>query len=427
MFRSFSICFFLALSYFSGAAQQEKKWIKHQITALSAPSMHGRGYVSKGLEKASQYIQRQFHEYGLVSVNNDTDYAQLYSFPVNTFPGALYLKINKTELVPGSDYIIDAASTSFSAEKIKIRKSDLEDADDSEVWQKLRDKWRAKPALYILENTDSFCKATGTSMHDFLKQLPRGCYIVTKQGKMNWGVATDTTKATVFYVEDSILPRRPKTAAVEVKSLFQRREKCENIIGMVPGTVKDSYIVFTAHYDHLGMMGKHAEFPGASDNASGTAMMLYLAHYYAAHPQHYTMVFIAFSGEEPGLLGSHYFVEHPLIPLNQIRFLTNIDIMGDASDGITVVNATEFPTEFGWLQQLSNKEFLLPQVKSRGKAAISDHYFFTEAGVPSFFLYSNGGPGYYHDIFDNAKSLSLDHIDDVATLLMKFTDKLNGR
>lgn len=188
----------------------------------------------------------------------------------------------------------------------------------------------------------------------------------------------------------------------------------------VPGTVKDSFIVFTAHYDHLGMMGSTATFPGASDNASGTAMLLYLANYFAAHPQHYSIAFIAFSGEEAGLLGSHYFVEHPMIALDHIKFLTNIDIMGDATDGITVVNATEFPKEFDLLQQINKRKNYLPAIKSRGKAANSDHYFFTEAGVPSFFIYSNGGKGYYHDVFDKSSEVTLENVDMVARLLIDF-------
>jgi aminopeptidase YwaD len=153
--------------------------------------------------------------------------------------------------------------------------------------------------------------------------------------------------------------------------------------------------------------------------------MLYLASYFKAHPQRYTMLFIGFSGEEAGLLGSQYFTEHPLVPLDHIRFLTNLDIMGDATDGITVVNATEYPKAFGLLEQINSAKNYLPVIKSRGKAAISDHYFFTQAGVPSFFMYSNGGPGYYHDVFDKPNDITLKNIDGVVNLLIDFTVQLN--
>lgn len=195
-------------------------------------------------------------------------------------------------------------------------------------------------------------------------------------------------------------------------------------MAMVPGTLKDSFIVFTSHYDHLGMMGKEAMFPGANDNASGTSMMLYLASYYAQHPGRYTMVFIGFSGEEAGLIGSKYFTEHPLIPLNRIRFLTNLDMVGDATNGITVVNATTFKNEFELLKQINEKNHYLKEIKSRDKAANSDHYHFTEAGVPSFFIYSNGGKGYYHDVFDTPSNLSLNNVGKLSDLLIHFVSEI---
>lgn len=151
-------------------------------------------------------------------------------------------------------------------------------------------------------------------------------------------------------------------------------------------------------------------------------MLLYLASYFVAHPAYYSILFIAFSGEEPGLLGSAYYVAHPTVPLVNIKFLTNIDIMGDASDGITVVNATEYPKQFGLLQRINDSRHYIPVMKSRGKAHNSDHYYFTEAGVPSFFIYSNGGKGYYHDIYDRPEELTLNHVAGVAQLLINFVN-----
>ena len=196
---------------------------------------------------------------------------------------------------------------------------------------------------------------------------------------------------------------------------------------MVKGTiVPDSFIVITAHYDHLGGLGKDTYFPGANDNASGVALLLNLARYYALHPQKYSISFILFSGEEIGLLGSKYFTENPLLPLNKIRFLINTDLAGTGDDGITVVNATEFPKEFEWMQQLNTDFKLLKAVNARGKAANSDHHFFTEKGVPSFFFYTLGGVSYYHDILDKSETLPLNEHEDLYKLLIKFNEKLMG-
>lgn len=81
------------------------------------------------------------------------------------------------------------------------------------------------------------------------------------------------------------------------------------MVGYIQGTRKpDSMIVLTAHYDHLGGLGNATYFPGANDNASGISMLLSLARYYSNidHRPEYTMVFIAFGGEEVGLIGSQF-------------------------------------------------------------------------------------------------------------------------
>ena len=231
---------------------------------------------------------------------------------------------------------------------------------------------------------------------------------------------TENILATVFYVKEHALPDTVNKINVNVRAKLLSRRKSENVIGIIPGEIKDTFIAITAHYDHLGMMGTDAVFPGASDNASGTSMLLYMAHYFSTHPQHYSILFIAFSGEEAGLKGSLYYTRHPIVPLECIKFLTNIDIMGDATEGITVVNATEYPAQFQLLQKINGEHNYLPQIKSRGKAENSDHFFFTEAGVPSIFIYTNGGKGYYHDVFDTADEISLINIDNLVHLLIDF-------
>ena len=114
------------------------------------------------------------------------------------------------------------------------------------------------------------------------------------------------------------------------------------------------------------------------------------------------------------------------MPLKHIRFLLNTDLAGTGEEGIMVVNATEFPKEFAMMTQVNDDNKLLAAVKPRGKAAISDHYFFTEKGVPSFFFYTLGGIKAYHDVFDKAATLPLNEHEHLFTLLVKFNSKLMG-
>jgi len=257
---------------------------------------------------------------------------------------------------------------------------------------------------------------------------PENRVMVVLQNKLTWSAEQKVLDYTEIDLDRKLMKDIPVTLKVNIENTMVDDFKTGNICGIVKGTIRpDSVIVYTAHYDHLGGMGSDTYFPGANDNASGVTQVLALAKYYAAHPQPYTMAFIFFAGEEAGLLGSKYFSEHPLIPLTSIRFLVNLDLEGTGIEGITVVNATVFPNEFTMLKQINEKGKYLVKINSRGKAANSDHYFFTDKGVPSFFIYTLGGIKAYHDIYDISKTLPLDNIKNEFNLLLRFNDGLMGK
>lgn len=398
--------------------------LRSHIFKLIAPNMMGRGYVGNGQKKAATHIHNHFTQLGLSSSPGITDMQQSYSFPVNTFPSKMNVSINGKELTPGKDYLVDAASASYNSRKT-IAIKDLAEITTAQQW-KYTKATLSDTCIWLLLHTDSMCRSTGIPSHQLPSLLPSGCYIIPQKSKLMWTVADHTNAATVIYIPDSSLPHIPSIASVKIKATLKETFIATNIVACVPGSLPDSFIVFSAHYDHLGMMGSQAVFPGASDNASGTAMLLYLAQYYAAHPQRYTMVFVAFSGEEAGLLGSAHFVQNSPFPLGAIKMLCNLDIMGDATDGVTVVNATMHPKEYELLTSLNEKYNYLPIIKSRGKAANSDHYYFSEAGVPAFFIYSNGGKGYYHDIYDKPEAVTLTNIPGVAKILISFAKEIQN-
>lgn len=427
----FLFCLFLLLQ--SSALQaQDLRWVKHRTNTLCGPQMNGRGYYKDGRNKAAGYLARQFQELGLTGLTPDSSYYQNFTFPVNTFPGQMYVKIGKQELTPGENYLIDARSNGSNGNNLRLTTVDFSK-------QRVYAKIDSLPQLLslvtpkhsgatLLLNLDTICKKLDIPQRELLSRLHKGAYLIPQKNKLIWTVATDTISATVFYIADTALPKKTKKLSYAADQKFLPQAPSKNVMGYVPGTERpDSFIVFTAHYDHLGRMGHEAVFPGASDNASGTAMLLLLANYYAKNPQRYSIVFIAFAGEEAGLIGSRYFVNHPQMPLENIRFLTNIDIMGDATEGITVVNATKHPKEFALLRSINEKEGLLPEVRERGEAANSDHYFFSKEGVPAFFFYSNSGPGFYHDVYDKPGTISLNNFMQVSKLIGAFAARLMGQ
>ena len=406
-------------------AQGEKDFIMKRISILASPDFHGRGYVLNGGDIAAGYIADEFKSYGVLPVRQNGSYYQDYQFSINTFPGKVKVEVNKTSLRPGPDYIVNAASSGWHSKKrMKMRKIDLGNVKDSAQWDIVKKKIRPG-GIYYLKNADTPTKYRELGIRKFATELPEGLFIVPKNGKLTWTANTNQVPGTIIYIEDTVLPKKPKKVSVDIETKYVKNFDAKNVIGYVKGTERpDSFIVFTAHFDHLGRMGKKALFAGASDNATGTSLVMYLADYFAKHPPRYSVAFMLFSGEEAGLLGSKYYVENPLFPLKQIRFLVNLDMTGDATNGITVVNGVSHEPEFAMLEELNKGNRYAVKINKRERTSNSDHYHFSKEGVPAVFIYSNGTKPHYHDVFDVAKEINLVRVDDLAKLLIGFTDRL---
>lgn len=193
--------------------------------------------------------------------------------------------------------------------------------------------------------------------------------------------------------------------------------RTQNVCGFVPGEC-DSLMVFSAHYDHLGMHGDTI-FYGAHDNASGTAAVLDLARMATMKRPYYTMVFLLFSGEEAGLLGSRYAAEHPLFNYAKVRLLCNIDMFCGGDEGFMVVNANDSSTS-AFVDQMvsySSGHGKKVDIKRRNNAPNSDHYWFSLV-CPSIFIYTLGGPyGGYHSPTDTCAGCGLGHYQDFLEII----------
>jgi len=382
MYR-FSIPLAICLLYSFNAFSQDLPYAKKTIRTLTSKKYWGRGYTKNGMGKAADFIANEFKNFGLSPLNRG-DFKQQFSFPANTFPSKMDLKINGMKLTPGRDFIVHQASKGINVIDSLIPK----------------------------DSVTYFNKS--------------GNVIVSMAPKLTWSASQKVLDYTIVEVAQKALTATPKSININIENEFVPSFTAANVAAIIKGSTKpDSILVFTAHYDHLGGMGSKNYFPGANDNASGVAMLLNLAKYYAANPPKYSVVFIAFAAEEIGLLGSKYFTENPLIPLKDIRFLWNLDLLGTGETGATVVNATIHPQEFALLNKINDEQKFLPKINPRGKAANSDHYFFTEKGVPAFFLYTQGGISAYHDINDKAETLPLTAYENLFRLFVAFNNRLS--
>ena len=201
------------------------------------------------------------------------------------------------------------------------------------------------------------------------------------EDKFTWSVRQNAFDNLYLQIQKSALQNVASTDlfSIHIDQKFQNSHTSNNVIGIIPSKRKSKgTIMISAHYDHLGRFGNKTLFPGANDNASGVAMMLYLGQKFKTKPlRKKDIVLVAFAGEEIGLLGSKHLSEQPLFPLEKVHFQLNLDIMGSGEKGITAVNGTLFKKQFRQLSKLNKRIKSVPNVKSRGRAANSDHHFFT--------------------------------------------------
>ena len=211
---------------------------------------------------------------------------------------------------------------------------------------------------------------------------------------------------------------------IDIENKFFYNYKSQNICGFVEGET-DTFIVFTAHYDHVGEVGKEAIFPGANDNGSGTVTVLDLAKYYAnlKEKPHYSIAFLIFSAEEVGLIGSKYYALNPTLNLNKVKFLLNLDMIGSGEKGIAIVNAKENGKATELIKKINDKNKYFDNVKIRGNAQNSDHYYFSKVGVPAIFIYTEGNYKEYHSITDKYVDRLLTHYNEMFNLLTKFVEQ----
>ena len=374
---------------------------------------------------AADFIAHQLEADGVSPYGES--YFQPFSFPVNIFPGKVFLKTGSKKLIPGQDFIVDPGSPSING-KFRVHRLTAQvmasKAGLREYFKNIQGGIVYIDKKEFTGRNDSVSKILdrwiGALKNDTL--FNPAAVLVTAPGKLVWSASTSVDRRPVVITTYELLPG-DKTIFLRIDEKFMEACRVRNVLGGIQAPVNcDSLIVLTAHYDHLGMMGNRTRFPGANDNASGVALMLDLAKelYAARDSLPCSVLFIAFAGEEEGLLGSQYFVTHPVTDLKKIKFLINLDLAGTGDDGITVVNATVFKNEFSKLTALNEKYKLLPAVRSRGEACNSDHCFFYQAGVPCFFIYTLGGIQAYHDIYDRAETLPLTAYNNYFKLIRYF-------
>ena len=433
MKRLFYILFLITSQYSFGQNQFDfKKFTKKMCSS----EFHGRGYVNGGDSIAADYIA---HQMMLLDIDSlPSGYFQPFELDVNTFPDSCSIHIHNESLIPGVDYLINPNSNgtcmdnkcigarSFDSKHIEVidMKKLFEEDWDPNWWRSYDDE-----TIYVIDNNVS-----EDSLSIYVHQMAQNTskyydVIELVHNKFTWSVSSMPQKHLYIQMKKTVFDSL-KTDTLHLKIHLHNTHlthyESNNVIGQIRAKKKaKGTIMLTAHYDHLGRMGSNTYFPGANDNASGVAMLLQLGSMLKLKPlKRYDIILVAFSGEEAGLIGSKHMSENPLFDIRDVRFLLNLDIMGSGEEGITAVNGRVFKKEFKRLQKLNKKLKAVPVVKARGKAANSDHYFFTEKGVSSFFIYTMGENKNYHDVYDTYENLTFSSFEGLSKLFYTFLRRI---
>ena len=438
-FAAFSVL--LATSRGAGSALKEASQfdttlIYQHISVLAADSLEGRKVGSEGERKAARYIIEQFKQIGLAPAGDDGSFKQAFDFtseikrgPNNTIKiGAHDLKINEDFIPLENSHVgsFDFDKLVFVGYGIELDSVDHHDYADKDVAGKpvlierfSPDGNEAHSAYYELATIDAkIAEATKHGVSGIFLFTPEDQDDILPHRMRAHPAERDIPivflKRTVFDNDHQTPEALAKEKISGNVDLERIRSTGHNVAGFLkggkPGADKKIVIV-GAHYDHLGWggpgsgslyTGKEPQIHnGADDNASGVAGVIEMARYFAARQADldYSLLFLTFSGEEAGLLGSNYFAKHPTVDKENISFMINMDMIGRLREekGLPVQGVGTSPAFKEYFENYSD-DFKI--TTSESGVGPSDHTAFYNVGIPTLFFFT-GAHKQYHKPTDD--------------------------
>ena len=394
---------------------QDLAHYKKIVKELSAAKYQGRGYAEDGANKAGKWIAKEFARIGA-----DEVVCQPFKLNINTFPGKMKMSIDGKNMVPGVDFTLREFNPSIKGEN-PLYYIDTLNYDADKIFADLATP-KYEGAMVVCDFMFSY-----KHMADFKRLQSKECsnvgLIYTWEAPLKFYKAYGEVvrEKPIIWVKPDF-PKDAKRVKVNMENEFLENYECFNVIAKVEGENHDSCYVFTAHYDHLGKLGKKTYYPGAHDNASGTATIITLAAHYAEHTPEYDMYFIAFSGEDANLRGSEWYAEHPLTPLSEIKYLFNLDMIADNNPNQYCEVSDEGMAGYALFKQINEEKQYFKELDRSELADNSDHYPFAVRHVPCIFFMNEHGDAfkYYHTVYDTWKNSIFTNYEPTTRLIMDF-------
>ena len=464
--RAFLLPFALLLLFSSAAAEAPKRIVPPvaaellaHVTALTASEMEGRASGTAGGDRAARYIADRFRAIGLRPGGEGGSFFQPFALSTTAAVGAgsvlEILGSPARALRVGTDWTPHGGSL---AEEVKgevvfvgygvvvadrgyddwagvdVRNkvvlvldggpAHVPDVKPSRIEKIIAARRRGASALLIVGDSLPSPRVTGAPVRLV------SATVTDAVADTLLRPAAKTTAGLRQALADSRLPASFTTGVeVRIRVDLQREERqTANVIGILPGNdparARDA-LVLGAHYDHLGRSEGHVH-PGADDNASGTAVVLGLAQAFAAAGgMSRTLVFVLFSGEEVGLLGSAHYARHPVIAIEHTVAMLNFDMVGRMRDRRLNVGGVESGTGLRALVTESAAGGPLTLTLHDSPYAPSDQTSLYSAGAPVLFFFTDMHDD-YHTPRDTADKINGQGMEEVASLALRIVDRLAG-
>ncbi|WP_396637469.1 M28 family peptidase [Maribacter sp. R77961] len=423
-----------------------KSTIEGHIYFLADDLLKGRATGTPELKIAASYLANAFRRYGVKPNPKTGTYYQEVKLKSVSPPSEVSIQINDTKI---TDYaLINPAQTRVEGDAVFLNHGLADDYTGKNVTGKViivkaggPDTKDARAAFGLRTEKQKIAQANGvvaiielldtdTNMWGFIEHNFNEARLMVagdnEEEKEANGIAH------IWALDAAGIMAQELESAKTVKARVSLSEKQEepvisqNVIGVVQGTdpkLKEEYIIYSAHYDHVGI-GTPDEtgdtiYNGARDNAVGTTTVLSMAQNLAKYPTKRSALFILFTGEEKGLLGSEYYVENPVLPLNKMVYCFNSDNGGYNDTSLATIvgltrttaekNITSAATTFG-LKAIEDP------AKEQGLFDRSDNVNFAKKGIPAptfslgFSSFDGDVTKYYHRPGDEANTLDYDYL-----------------
>ena len=398
---------------------QDLAHYKKIVKELSSAKYQGRGYAYGGANKAGKYLKKEFTKAGV-----DEIVCQPFTIDINTFPGKMEMSVDGRKLTPGVDFSMREYSPgvrgTYNLYYVDTNNYNAEKMFADLAKPEYKDCFVVCDFWFSYKHNKDFKKIWGG------KDCANAGMIQTWEPLLKFFKAYGEKimgKPVIWTTSD--LPKDAKSITVNIENKFLKDYELFNVIAKVEGKRHDSCYVFTAHYDHLGNLGKKVFYGGANDNASGTAAIVTLAKYYAQNRPDYDMYFIAFSGEDANLRGSEYYAEHPIVPLTQIKYLFNIDMIGDNNPVQYCEVSDEGMRGYALFERINKEKHYFKDLNRGELAGNSDHYPFAQRHVPTIFFENEEGDAfkYYHTPFDTYENGVFDSYEPIFKIVRDFVER----